>query len=80
MEKFKKVEDLYSKLDDAIDQYTNEIINKKEFDEIIEELNKNEFGIKIDKNLVTDNRESFNENGLVSYPFEDDIYNSYNDY
>lgn len=77
MSKIEKVEDLYSQLDEAIDQFTNENISRKQFDDIIDHLNKNEFGIKIDKNLVPDNRESFNEQGMVSYPYEDESSYSY---
>jgi arginyl-tRNA synthetase len=72
MKKIEKVEDLYEVLDNTIDDYTNESISRGEFNKIIEELNKNEFGIKIDPNLVPDNRESFNETGLVSYSSYDE--------
>jgi DNA-directed RNA polymerase alpha subunit len=72
MKKIEKVEDLYAQLDESIDQFTNENINKKQFEEIIDQLNQNEFGIKIDKNLVPDNRETFNEQGMVSYPYDDE--------
>jgi hypothetical protein len=75
MKKIETVEDLYTELDNTIDQFTNEVINREQFDLIIERLNQNEFGIKIDKNLVPDNRETFNEQGMVSYPFDD--YTSY---
>ena len=39
---------------------------------VIAKLNQNDFGIKIDPNLVPYNRESFNENGIVSYWEDDD--------
>jgi len=74
MKKIEKVEDLYSQLDEAIEQFTNEVINRKQFEEIIDHLNQNEFGIKIDKNLVPDNRETFNEQGMVSYPYDGSSY------
>jgi hypothetical protein len=74
MKKIEKVEDLYSQLDEAIDQFTNEVINRKQFEEIIDQLNQNEFGIKIDKNLVPNNRETFNEQGMVSYPYDESSY------
>jgi hypothetical protein len=77
MKKIEKVEDLYTQLDDAIDQFTNEVINRKQFDLVIEQLNQNEFGIKIDKNLVPDNRETFNEQGMVSYPYDEESSYSY---
>jgi len=77
MSKIEKVEDLYSQLDEAIDQFTNESINRKQFDDIIDHLNQNEFGIKIDKNLVPNNRETFNEQGMVSYPYDDESSYSY---
>jgi hypothetical protein len=77
MKKIEKVEDLYAQLDEAIDQFTNENINKKQFEEIIDQLNQNEFGIKIDKNLVPNNRETFNEQGMVSYPYDDESSYSY---
>ena len=77
MKKIEKVEDLYTQLDEAIDQFTNETINKKQFEEIIDQLNQNEFGIKIDKNLVPNNRETFNEQGMVSYPYDDESSYSY---
>jgi|LakMenEpi03Aug12_release.lakeMendotaPanAssembly.Ray.scaffolds.fasta_scaffold4619082_1 hypothetical protein len=77
MKKIEKVEDLYSQLDEAIDQFTNENINKKQFEEIIDQLNQNEFGIKIEKNLVPNNRETFNEQGMVSYPYDDESSYSY---
>ena len=81
MKKIEKVEDLYTQLDEAIDQFTNEVINRKQFDLIIEQLNQNEFGIKIDKNLVPDNRETFNEQGMVSYPYDDESsYEGYSSY
>ena len=72
MMKIEKVEELYDRLDYAIDSFTNESIGRSEFNKIIEELNKNEFGIKIDANLMPENRESFNETGLVSYPYDDE--------
>ena len=72
MKKIEKVEDLYEVLDNAIDDFTNESISRGEFNKIIEELNKNEFCIKIDSNLVPDNREAFNETGLVSYPYDEE--------
>lgn len=68
----KTPEELYIKLDSAIDSFTNENISRETFLEIIEEINQNDFGIKIDPNLVPDNRESFNESGIVSYWEEDD--------
>jgi arginyl-tRNA synthetase len=77
MKKIEKVEDLYDILDNAIDDFTNESINKSKFNQIIEELNKNEFGIKIDSNLVPNNREAFNETGLVSYPYDEEGSYSY---
>jgi hypothetical protein len=70
----KTPEDLYAHLDRAIEDFTAETINKKVFDSIIEALNKNEFGIKIDSNLVVDNRESFNELGYISYYDDETSY------
>jgi hypothetical protein len=67
----KTPEELYAKLDQAIDSFTNESISRETFLKTINELNQNDFGIKIDPNLVPYNRESFNENGIVSY-WEDD--------
>ena len=77
MNKFTKVEDLYDALDNAIERYTSESIKRPEFEKIIEDLNKNSFGIVIDKNLIKDNRSDFNEHGLVSYEYdeEDGSYN-----
>jgi len=77
MSKFKKIEDLYSKLDEAIDNYTNEYITPDKFNDIIKELNDNEFGVTIDPSLVKDNRESFNELGHVSYSSYDEDGNEY---
>lgn len=74
MNNIKTPEELYNLLDSAIEQFTEESINKNQFDLIIENLNKNEFGIKIDPNLVTNNRESFNELGYISYYDEDTSY------
>jgi hypothetical protein len=67
----KTPEELYAKLDKEIDSFTNESISREAFLNTINDLNKNDFGIKIDPNLVPYNRESFNENGIVSY-WEDD--------
>lgn len=77
MIKIEKIEELYDRLDDAIDSFTSESIGRSKFNKIIEELNKNEFGIKIDPNLMPENRESFNETGLVSYPYDDESSYSY---
>ena len=77
MKKIKKVEDLYEALDNAIDNFTNETIKREDFRKIIEELNQNEFNIKIDPDLMPDNRETFNESGLVSYPYDEDSSYSY---
>jgi hypothetical protein len=77
MKKIEKVEDLYATLDNAIDDFTNETIKREDFKKIIEELNQNEFGIKIDPNLMPDNRETFNETGLVSYPYDEETSYSY---
>ena len=77
MKKIKKVEDLYEALDNAIDNFTNETIKREDFRKIIEELNQNEFGIKIDPDLMPDNRETFNETGLVSYPYDEESSYSY---
>jgi hypothetical protein len=67
----KTPEELYAKLDQAIDSFTNESISRETFLKTINELNQNDFGIKIDPNLVPYNRESFNESGIVSF-WEDD--------
>ena len=67
----KTPEELYAKLDQAIDSFTNENISRETFLKTINELNQNDFGIKIDPNLVPYNRESFNESGIVSF-WEDD--------
>ncbi len=67
MKKLESVEEIYRELDNAIDSYTNESIDKVKFLQILDQLNDNEFGVKIDKNLVTDNRSDFNEAGYVSY-------------
>ena len=77
MKKIKKVEDLYQALDDAIDNFTNETIKREDFRKISEELNQNEFNIKIDPDLMPDNRETFNETGLVSYPYDEESSYSY---
>ena len=77
MKKIKKVEDLYEALDNAIDNFTNESIKREDFKKIIEELNQNEFDIKIDPDLMPDNRETFNESGLVSYPYDEETSYSY---
>ena len=68
----KKLLELYQSLDDAISRFTSEEISREKFEEIIDKLNKNEFGIKIDKNLIKDNRVDFNEDGAVSYIDTDD--------
>ncbi len=65
-------EELYKILDNTIEQFTEESINRETFNSIINELNSNEFGIVIDPNLVPDNRESFNEIGQVSYLDDDE--------
>jgi len=77
MKKIEKAEDLYQALDNAIDDFTNETIKREDFRKIIEELNQNEFGIKIDPDLMPDNRETFNETGLVSYPYDEESSYSY---
>ena len=77
MKKIEKVEDLYEALDNAIDDFTNETIKREDFIKIIEQLNQNEFDIKIDPNLMPDNRETFNETGLVSYPYDEESSYSY---
>jgi len=77
MKKIEKVEDLYEALDNVIDDFTNETIKREDFIKIIEQLNQNEFGIKIDPNLMPDNRETFNETGLVSYPYDEESSYSY---
>jgi hypothetical protein len=77
MKKIEKVEDLYEALDNAIDDFTNETIKREDFIKIIEQLNQNEFDIKIDPNLMPDNRETFNETGLVSYPYDEETSYSY---
>jgi len=77
MKKIEKVEDLYEALDNAIDNFTNETIKREDFRKIIEELNQNEFNIKIDPDLMPDNRETFNETGLVSYPYDEESSYSY---
>jgi|LakMenE18May11ns_1017448.scaffolds.fasta_scaffold5065083_1 hypothetical protein len=77
MKKIEKVEDLYQALDNAIDDFTNETIKREDFRKIIEELNQNEFNIKIDPDLMPDNRETFNETGLVSYPYDEESSYSY---
>jgi preprotein translocase subunit Sec61beta len=70
----KTPEELYIKLDSAIDSFTSETISRETFLKIIEEINQNDFGIKIDPNLVPDNRESFNESGIVSFWEDDSSY------
>lgn len=64
---FKNPQELYAELDKAIELYTSETIFGGDFLQFINDINKNEFGIKIDPNLIQDNREDFNESGLVSY-------------
>jgi hypothetical protein len=64
---FKNPQELYAELDKAIELYTSETIWGSDFLQFINDINKNEFGIKIDPNLIQDNREDFNESGLVSY-------------
>ena len=78
----KTKKDIYIALDDAIDKYTRKSISKVRFLSIIgyisffikvrflsiiDELNKNEFGIKINKDLVKDYESDFNEEGYISY-------------
>jgi len=75
----KKISEFYKTLDQAISDFTNEDITRHQFEEIIERLNENEFGIKIDKNLVKDNRIDFNEDSAVSYLDDDDSQNSFLD-
>lgn len=67
MKRTETPEKIYEKLDNAIESFTSEDISRDDFLKIVEELNQNEFGIKIDPDLVPYNRESFNENGIVSY-------------
>lgn len=64
---FKNPQELYAELDKAIELYTSETIFGSDFLQFINDINKNEFGIKIDPDLIQDNREDFNESGLVSY-------------
>jgi hypothetical protein len=64
---FKNPQELYAELDKAIELYTSETIWGSDFLQFINDINKNEFGIKIDPDLIQDNREDFNESGLVSY-------------
>jgi hypothetical protein len=64
---FKNPQELYAELDKAIELYTSETIFGGDFLQFINDINKNEFGIKIDPDLIQDNREDFNESGLVSY-------------
>jgi hypothetical protein len=64
---FKNPQELYAELDKAIELYTDETIYSNDFIDFITQINKNEFGIQIDPNLIKDNREDFNESGLVSY-------------
>ena len=78
MKKYNTVEDLYTDLDNAIDSYTSESIGRETFLKRIDEINQNEFGIVIDKNLVTSNRDDFNEQGMVSYT-EESSYEDYDD-
>lgn len=75
----KKISEFYKTLDQAISDFTNEDITRHQFEEIIERLNENEFGIKIDKNLVKDNRIDFNEDSAVSYLDDDDGQTSFLD-
>ncbi len=75
----KKISEFYKTLDQAISDFTNEDITRHQFEEIIERLNENEFGIKIDKNLIKDNRIDFNEDSAVSYLDDDDSQNSFLD-
>jgi len=62
-----KIEELYSKLDNAIEEYTNERISNKKFRDIIKELNNNTLDIRIDEDIISDNRADFNECDYVSY-------------
>jgi len=75
----KKISEFYKTLDQAISDFTNEDITRHQFEEIIERLNENEFGIKIDKNLIKDNRIDFNEDSAVSYLDDDDSQTSFLD-
>ncbi len=75
----KKISEFYKTLDQAISDFTNEDITRHQFEEIIERLNENEFGIKIDKNLIKDNRIDFNEDSAVSYLDDDDNQTSFLD-
>ncbi len=75
----KKISEFYKTLDQAISDFTNEDITRHQFEEIIERLNENEFGIKIDKNLIKDNRIDFNEDSAVSYLDDDDGQTSFLD-
>lgn len=74
-----EVSNIYKRLEIAVESYMNESIDEKKFKEIINELNKNTFGIHIDENLVPNNRVSFNEHGFVSYDDIDYIEDSYSD-
>jgi len=75
----KKISEFYKTLDQAISDFTNEDITRHQFEKIIEMLNENEFGIKIDKNLIKDNRIDFNEDSAVSYLDDDDGQTSFLD-
>jgi len=78
---FKNPQELYAELDKAIEYYTDETILSNHFIEFINKINDNEFGIKIDPNLIIDNREDFNEQGLISYTsdYDDSYESSYDD-
>lgn len=76
LEGWETPQELYAELDRAISYYTEEIIFYDDFIDIIKKLNNNDFGIKIDENLVKDNREDFNEGGLISYTEDDYSYES----
>jgi len=79
LEGFETPQELYAELDKAIEFYTDETISRLTFTEVIESFNKNSFGIHIDPNLIVDNREDFNEQGLISYPLDDSYESSYDE-
>jgi len=68
------IPDVWKLLEELIDEYTREEINKTTFNAGIDDLNTNPFGICISKNIATSPREDFNEEGYVSY--DDSSYES----
>lgn len=78
MKNFKTAEELYKILNDAIESRANGTISEELFSATIDNLNKNPFGIVIDKNIIVSNRDNFNEDEDTSYDeYDEDSSYSY---